>query len=43
MGEFQSMHKVYDREGQACRRCRSTIVRVKANGRSSYLCPQCQV
>ena len=43
MGEYQNMHKVYDREGQACRRCRSTIVRVKFNGRSSFLCPQCQV
>jgi len=43
IGEFQAMHKVYDREGEACRRCRSTIVRVKANGRSSFLCPQCQV
>jgi formamidopyrimidine-DNA glycosylase len=43
VGEFQALHKVYDREGEACRRCRSTIVRVKANGRSSFLCPQCQV
>ena len=43
VGEFQSLHKVYNREGEACRRCRSTIVRVKANGRSSFLCPQCQV
>ena len=42
-GDYQSQHKVYDREGQACRRCRSTIVRVKFNGRSSFLCPQCQV
>ena len=42
-GDYQSQHKVYDREGQACRRCRSTIVRVKVNGRSSFLCPQCQV
>ena len=42
-GEFQTQHKVYDREGQACRRCRSTIVKVKVNGRSSFLCPQCQV
>ena len=42
-GDFQTLHKVYDREGQACRRCRSTIVRVKVNGRSSFLCPQCQV
>jgi len=43
VGEFQSQHKVYDREGEACRRCRSTIVRVKVNGRSSFLCQQCQV
>jgi formamidopyrimidine-DNA glycosylase len=43
VGEFQSLHKVYDREGQACRRCRSPVVRVKVNGRSSFLCEQCQV
>ena len=42
-GTFQTQHKVYDREGQACRRCRSKIVKVKVNGRSSFLCPQCQV
>jgi formamidopyrimidine-DNA glycosylase len=43
IGDFQSQHKVYDRQGKACRRCRSPIVRVKANGRSTFLCPQCQV
>jgi formamidopyrimidine-DNA glycosylase len=43
VGEFQNQHKVYDREGESCRRCRSTIVRVKVNGRSSFLCEQCQV
>jgi formamidopyrimidine-DNA glycosylase len=43
VGEFQSHHQVYDREGQNCRRCRSVIVRIKANGRSAFLCPQCQV
>jgi len=43
LGDFQSQHKVYDREGHACRRCRSTIVRIKVNGRSSFLCEQCQV
>jgi formamidopyrimidine-DNA glycosylase len=42
-GEYQNLHKVYDREGEACRRCRSTIIKVKVNGRSSFLCPQCQV
>jgi formamidopyrimidine-DNA glycosylase len=43
VGDFQSQHKVYDREGQACRRCRSVIQRVKWSGRSTFFCPQCQV
>jgi formamidopyrimidine-DNA glycosylase len=43
VGDFQSLHKVYDREGEPCRRCRSVIVRVKLNSRSSFLCEQCQV
>jgi len=43
IGDFQSQHKVYDREGEACRRCRSPIVRVKLGGRSTFLCEQCQV
>ncbi len=43
VGEFQTLHKVYEREGMRCRRCRSTIVRQKYNGRSTYFCPRCQV
>ncbi len=43
VGDFQSLHKVYDREGKACRRCRNPIVRVKSGGRSTFLCEQCQV
>jgi formamidopyrimidine-DNA glycosylase len=43
VGEFQRLHNVYDREGHACPRCRATIVRVKANGRSAFFCPHCQV
>lgn len=42
-GDFQNQHKVYDREGQPCRRCRSPIARVKTSGRSTFLCEQCQV
>ena len=42
-GEYQEHHQVYDREGQACRRCRAEIVRVKANSRSTFYCEQCQV
>ncbi|MGH9306109.1 MAG: bifunctional DNA-formamidopyrimidine glycosylase/DNA-(apurinic or apyrimidinic site) lyase [Acidimicrobiales bacterium] len=43
LGSYQKEHKVYNQEGKACRRCRSKVVRVKTNGRSTYLCPQCQV
>jgi formamidopyrimidine-DNA glycosylase len=43
IGTYQSQHQVYDREGQPCRRCRTVIVRVKANGRSTFLCEHCQV
>lgn len=42
-GGFQSQHNVYGREGHPCPRCRTPIVRVKANGRSGYSCPQCQI
>src|SRR5437763_99616 len=43
VGDFQLHHQVYDHEGEACRRCRSTIARVKWQGRSTFFCPQCQV
>lgn len=35
--------KVYDREGQSCRRCRAEIKKVKAGTRVHFLCEQCQV
>jgi formamidopyrimidine-DNA glycosylase len=41
-GQFQLELKVYEQEGEACRRCRSTIVREKFRDRHTYLCPQCQ-
>ncbi len=41
-GEFQSELKVYGREGQPCRRCRTPIQSVKIAGRGAYFCPQCQ-
>ena len=43
VGDYQGQHQVYDREGQPCRRCRATVVRVKSGGRSTYLCDHCQV
>ncbi len=41
-GEFQNELKVYGREGQPCRRCRTPIQAVKISGRNAYFCPQCQ-
>ncbi|MCU1353673.1 MAG: DNA-(apurinic or apyrimidinic site) lyase [Acidimicrobiales bacterium] len=35
--------KVYGRDGQACRRCRSVVTKVRLGGRSVYFCPDCQV
>lgn len=34
--------RVYDREGQACRRCSGRIVRSVLGGRSTYSCQGCQ-
>ncbi|HMF82849.1 MAG TPA: bifunctional DNA-formamidopyrimidine glycosylase/DNA-(apurinic or apyrimidinic site) lyase [Acidimicrobiia bacterium] len=42
-GEYQLYHKVYAREGEACRRCRKPIVRQRVGGRSTFFCEACQV
>ena len=42
-GDYQGQHQVYDRAGQACRRCRNPVVKVKVNGRSAFLCEHCQI
>jgi formamidopyrimidine-DNA glycosylase len=41
-GSYQEHHKVYAREGLACSNCEQRVLRVKANGRSSFFCPRCQ-
>jgi formamidopyrimidine-DNA glycosylase len=41
-GEYQSELKVYGRQGEPCRRCRTPIDTVKISNRKSYFCPQCQ-
>jgi formamidopyrimidine-DNA glycosylase len=41
-GAFQKLHRVYDREGEPCRRCKSPIVRVVLGGRSTHFCAKCQ-
>lgn len=34
--------QVYDREGEPCRRCGTSIRRIVQTGRSTYFCPRCQ-
>jgi formamidopyrimidine-DNA glycosylase len=41
-GYFRQALRVYEREGQPCRRCRMPIRRVVLTGRSTYYCPRCQ-
>ena len=41
-GEFQSMLKVYGRDGQSCAQCRSTIQKTVISQRGSHFCPYCQ-
>jgi formamidopyrimidine-DNA glycosylase len=41
-GNFQKLHRVYDREGKACLNCKTPIVRIVLGGRSACFCPKCQ-
>lgn len=41
-GEYQFRHRVYQRTGKPCFRCKSKIRRVIVAGRSSHFCPRCQ-
>ena len=41
-GKFQLRHRVYQRDGKPCFRCRAIIRRVIVAGRSSHYCPRCQ-
>ncbi len=45
LGYFQHAFRVYDREGAPCSRqeCSGKIERIRQGGRSSFLCPLCQV
>jgi formamidopyrimidine-DNA glycosylase len=42
LGQYQIELKVYDREGEFCRRCRNDIVKESYRGSYTYFCPQCQ-
>ena len=41
-GSFQLRHRVYQRDGKPCFRCKAKIRRVIVAGRSSHYCPRCQ-
>lgn len=41
-GEFQLRHRVYQRDGKKCFRCKALIRRTIVAGRSSHFCPKCQ-
>jgi len=41
-GDYIKHHKVYQREGEKCFRCKALIKRIKIGGRSAHFCPKCQ-
>jgi formamidopyrimidine-DNA glycosylase len=41
-GGFQRLHRVYDRAGDPCARCRTPVERIVLGGRSTHFCPVCQ-
>jgi formamidopyrimidine-DNA glycosylase len=41
-GQFQLALNVFERDGEICSRCRSTIVKERFASRFTYFCPQCQ-
>lgn len=41
-GSFQDRFLVHRRAGQPCPRCGTAIVKIRAAGRGTYLCPRCQ-
>jgi len=41
-GGYRTKHKVYDRAGDPCTRCRTPIKRIVLTARSTCFCPDCQ-
>ena len=41
-GKFAEKLQVYARKGEPCIKCRSIIEVIKIEGRSTFICPQCQ-
>jgi formamidopyrimidine-DNA glycosylase len=41
-GSFQEILSVYQRTGEPCRVCGSTVLRIEVGGRGTHYCPACQ-
>lgn len=41
-GSYMSFAKVFRREGKACPRCGTVIIKTRVAGRGTHLCPYCQ-
>jgi formamidopyrimidine-DNA glycosylase len=41
-GSYMSFANVFRREGQACPRCGTTIIKTRVAGRGTHVCPHCQ-
>ncbi len=42
-GSYMDFARVFRREGLECPRCGTTIIKFRAAGRGTHVCPQCQV
>ncbi|MBC7943173.1 bifunctional DNA-formamidopyrimidine glycosylase/DNA-(apurinic or apyrimidinic site) lyase [Candidatus Saccharibacteria bacterium] len=42
-GSYMDFARVFRREGLGCPRCTSTIIKFKAAGRGTHICPSCQM
>jgi formamidopyrimidine-DNA glycosylase len=42
-GSYIDFARVFRREGKPCPRCGTTIIKIRAAGRGTHLCPLCQV
>jgi formamidopyrimidine-DNA glycosylase len=42
-GSYMSFARVFRKEGQACPRCGTVIIKIRVAGRGTHLCPHCQL
>jgi len=42
MGRFRRRLRVYQRQGESCRKCGTTIEKMVVSGRGTHFCPACQ-